>query len=142
MAKTRKLFLLITFLAAACGQLTDEVVVNTWPDGSPKDVHHYVVEGTDSTLVKQVSYYESGQKRQEGKMLNGSGDGKWKYWYEDGTLWVEGYFSEGVQSGPVIFYHPNGQKHSSGTYEKGIRTGKWKFWDEQGRLLKVIDYDQ
>jgi antitoxin component YwqK of YwqJK toxin-antitoxin module len=135
------LFIFVIFFTA-CGLATDEVVVDTWPNGSPMTINHYFIDREDSLLYMQVAYYESGQKRQEGGFVDGSRDGRWRYWYEDGTLWVDGYYQKGARSGPVKYYHPNGEKKSEGYYEQGIRTGVWKFWDERGRELKVINYDR
>ena len=138
----RILLFVFVIIMTACGQATEEVVVDTWSNGSPKTINHYVIDGKDSLLLMQVSYYESGLKRLQGKFTDGYRDGRWRYWYEDGTLWVEGYYQKGARSGPVRYYHPNGEKKFKGYYENGIRTGVWKFWDEQGQELKVIDYDQ
>jgi antitoxin component YwqK of YwqJK toxin-antitoxin module len=135
------LFVMVIFVTA-CGLDTQEVVVDTWPNGTPMTINHYFIDGVDSLLLKQVAYYESGKKRREGDFADGCRDGRWRYWYEDGTLWEEGYYHKGARSGAVKFYHPNGVKKSEGYYENGIRTGVWKFWNEQGRELKVIDYDQ
>jgi antitoxin component YwqK of YwqJK toxin-antitoxin module len=138
----RSFLLVLVILLTGCGLATEEVVVDTWPNGSPMTINHYFVEGDDSLLLKQVNYYESGQKRQEGGFLDGCRDGRWRYWYEDGILWVDGHYRKGALSGPVKYYHSNGEMKSKGYYDDGIRTGEWKFWDEKGQELKVIDYDQ
>jgi antitoxin component YwqK of YwqJK toxin-antitoxin module len=141
--KTGRAFLFFSVIfVTSCGLATEEVVVDTWPSGSPMTINHYFIEGEDSLLLMQVAYYESGQKRREGKFLDGFRDGRWRYWYEDGTLWVDGFYKKGAQSGPVKYFHPNGEKKSEGNYENGIRTGVWKFWDEKGLELKVINYDK
>jgi len=134
-------FLLIMLLLVACGPMAEEVVEETWPDGSAKTIRYYSLESQDSILVKEISFYESGNKRMEGEFIDGRRNGMWKYWYENGELWSEGYFQEGVRSGPVRTYHPNGERNTIGTYDNGVRIGKWKFWDEKGQLTKEINYD-
>lgn len=129
-------------LLMACGPNIQELVEETWPDGSPKVVKHYVTEIDAKKLVKEISYYKTGIKRLEGEFNNGQRNGRWKYWYKDGTLWSEGFFTEGKRSGVGTTYHENGKKYIQGSYENGERVGKWSFWDENGKLSKEIDYDK
>jgi len=134
-------FFLFLLVFASCAPATEEIIVESWPDGGPQLIRYYLIENQDSILLKEVSFYESGTRRMEGEFNDACRHGLWKYWYEDGTLRVEGYFKDGERTGSVKAYHPNGEKKESGTYENGQRVGRWKFWDENAQLLKEIDYD-
>ncbi len=135
--------ILVAVVMVSCGRKLEEVVAETYPDETPKRVQFYEGEGEDRTLVKDVFYYENGQKRIEGCFNeNGKKDGKWAYWYENGNKWSEGYFKNGVNDRKRTTWHENGQKHYEGTYDNGKRVGKWYFYNESGDRTTEIDYDK
>jgi antitoxin component YwqK of YwqJK toxin-antitoxin module len=53
-------------------------------------------------------------------------------WYDDGTLWIEEAFVDGVRSGPFLEHHRNGRKAREGRYEQGLKVGTWTIWSERG----------
>ena len=135
------LFLVLAFLVS-CGEKLDEVVAETHEDGSAKRVQYFKGEGEDRFLRKDLFYYDNGQKRVEGEYnKDGKKDGKWTYWYEDGSKWSEGYFKNGLNHKKRTTWHESGEMHYTGTYEEGERVGVWKFFNEEGELVKEIDYD-
>lgn len=133
------LFLLISSVTA-CQKKPIEKVEETFPDGHPKLVRTYQQEGKEQLLIKETYYHANHQKRMEGGMKNGKRHGKWTAWYEDGTIWSEGHYTEGVDDGLKTAYHDNGKKYYEGNYKLGERSGVWKFWDKEGKLIKEIQF--
>ncbi|MGC8864856.1 MAG: toxin-antitoxin system YwqK family antitoxin [Bacteroidales bacterium] len=129
------------FLLSACGPKTVEVVTDRFPDGKPKNVKLYKVDGKDSTLLRETTYYQNGQKYMEGWYRNGQRDSVWTAWLNDGRIWSKGSYREGKEDGLKEVYHQNGQLFYRGYYNNGQRTGEWKFYNDRGDLLQVINYD-
>jgi antitoxin component YwqK of YwqJK toxin-antitoxin module len=143
MGKQKLSFLILIFFLASCGTKMEEVVSESFPDGSPKRVQYYTGEGENRYLAKDVFYYQNGQKKVEGTYnRSGKKHGNWIYWYQDGKKWSEGYYNEGLDDGLRKAWHENGKKHFIGRYDRGKRIGVWKFWDENGKLAKEIDYNK
>ncbi len=135
------LFAGILFFFVACTHKPFEVVEETYPDQSPKVVRYYKDE-TKKLLLSEISYYENGNKRMAGSYKNEKRNGKWSYWYENGKIWSQAYYSEGVENGIKTVWHENGQKYYEGTIKDDKPVGVWKFWDETGKQVKEVDYDK
>jgi antitoxin component YwqK of YwqJK toxin-antitoxin module len=137
------IILLVLMMVSCENMQLNEVIVEKYPDGTPKRAQYFSGEGEDQQLVKEIFYYDDGQKRVEGHFNDkGKKDGKWIYWYPDGKKWSEGYFSEGLNHKKRTTWHESGEKHYEGTYDMGKRIGLWKFYSDEGVLLKEIDYDK
>ncbi len=92
-------------------------------------------------MIKEEAFYQNGYMRYEGEFdKDGKRHGEWTYWYENGNVWSEGYFSHGKSDGIRKGYHVNGQKYFKGEYDKGQQTGIWTFWDENGTLVKEENF--
>jgi len=131
-------FATVLFLFIGCNPKLEEVVIDTHPDGSPKEVNY--LKGKNKILVKGVYYYDNHTKRMEGEFKNEKRDGKWTAWYPEGVVWSEGWYKDGERDGKGIVYYENGQTYYSGNYVMGKQVGVWKFWNEDGTFLKTIDY--
>lgn len=140
MKKLHYLILLIPFWLASCTSTPLEVVEETYSDSIAKTVRIYKDESKE-ILLKEVQYYEDGQKKLEGAFKDGQRTGQWQYWYADGKLWSQGVYKKGIENGLKTIWHPNGQKYYEGKLKMGERVGIWKFWDKEGNLIKEIDYD-
>lgn len=136
------MLLILLYEFTGCGIQLEQVVYETYADGTPKIIHHYEEDGADLSLKKKTFYYPDGQLRMEGDYRNGQKYGYWIAYYEDGRKWSEGFFKNGVSHGRTISYHQNGKKYYEGNYHEGIRVGKWQFYDEDGKLDKEIDYGE
>ena len=133
--------LLTVALIVGCEKKTYERVETTWPDGAPQMSRNYKTEEMKEAVF-ETHFYDSGSKRVAGPLKNEKRDGKWEAWYEDGTLWSVGYFTEGVENGTKTVYFENGKKYYEGPIKNDQRTGTWKFWDEEGKLVKEVNYDR
>lgn len=135
------IIVLLAILFAGCSPKIEEVIEETYADGSPKLVTLYELDGDSKIMLMEISYYSNGNKRYEGAYKNGKQDGKWIYFFKNGNKWSEGFFDNGLRDGFGTTWHKNGNKYFEGNYLKGHRTGVWKFWDENGGFVKEINYD-
>ena len=134
------IFIIITSLTC-CTRTLKGKVEQVYKDGTPQLVSYYSVD-TPKILVKQKWFYPNKQLRMEGYFKDGEKNGKWIYYYEDGTLWSKGYFKNGKIDGYNETYYPNGKLNNKGSFTEGIRVGKWIFYDENGTFEKEINYDE
>jgi antitoxin component YwqK of YwqJK toxin-antitoxin module len=132
--------LLVVLVLFGCGPKLEEVVMESYDDGTPKIIRYYKGEGKEKTMVKEGYFYPDGQIRMEGEYLHGVKHGLWVSYYQDGTKWSEGHYIDGINNGTTTTWHENGQKYYEGFYKNGERAGIWKFWAEDGAFLKEIDY--
>lgn len=89
----------------------------------------------------KVEYYENGRKKNEGQMINGKKNGKWKFWYEDGTIMAIESYKNGILDGLSEFFYENGQLKDSASYNMGKVIGQVKAWHENGQLNSIVTYD-
>ena len=134
------LVLLLSLVYFGCGPTLEEIIIESYEDGSPKVVRFYKGEGKEKTMVKETIFYQDGTARMEGEYLHGVKHGRWISYYGDGTKWSEGYYEDGINNGPTNTWHENGQQYYQGFYKNGERSGTWKFWAEDGEFVKEIDY--
>ncbi len=125
----------------SCASGLEEIVAETYADGTPKVVKFYDGEGGGKTMVKEATYYPSGQVRMEGEYKNGVKHGYWISYYQNGNKWSEGWYVESINHGQTTTWHENGQVYYKGQFNQGNRSGTWKFWDENGDFIKKINYD-
>jgi antitoxin component YwqK of YwqJK toxin-antitoxin module len=121
---------------------TETEIVDIWDNGRAKTVRLYAEIDGEREAIREIYYYSDGAKNLEGPLLNGKREGLWKSWYEDGSLWSEGQFRNGMRQGPAVVYYPNGQKMLEGHYTDNERTGLWRSWDEEGRLINETNMSQ
>ncbi|MFU8844299.1 MAG: toxin-antitoxin system YwqK family antitoxin [Bacteroidales bacterium] len=139
---TRLLILLsVVFIFACKPKPPHENVESTYPDGSAQLIKYYKNEAMEE-LVKEVHYFENGEKRMEGAYKNGERHGEWTAWYENGNIWSTGHYKLGKENGLKTVWHKNGVKYYEGEVVDDQRTGVWRFWNEQGELLKEVDYSK
>ena len=131
--------LFISLIFISCSK-EKRVVEESYPDGSPKRVCIYKGRGENKQMIRETAYYSNGKLRMDGTYKNNKRDGQWIYWFENGSKWSEGFFSEGKNDSIRLIYFPNGKKRYEFYYKNGLRVGTWRFYDESGKLLKEVDY--
>lgn len=89
-------------------------------------------------------YFPNGKVRCEGWVWQGYRVKDWKYYYENGTLFMEGKYSQaGEATGEWRYYFPNEKLKTIGFYEKGKKTGIFRNYDpEKGYLRSEIYYEK
>ena len=76
----------------------------------------------------------------KGNFMTGLRDGKWKYFYDDGTSLFEGNYVQGNPDGKHKYYFPGGELKEEQNYSNGIPDKNWKRFDEEGNLIVTITY--
>ena len=75
-----------------------------------------------------------------GNYKNGSVDGLWTEWRENGLIKEEGSFKEGGKDGIWTEWGENGQKKSEENYKDGEKDGLWIEWYENGQKKEEGPY--
>jgi len=83
----------------------------------------------------ELSWYSNGRKRSAITLNNGTIEGRFTMWHEDGWKSQEGHYKDGTWDGKETKWYPNGQKKSEATYENGKLVGKETRWDEDGNVI-------
>ncbi|MEQ8470784.1 MAG: hypothetical protein RIC35_06340 [Marinoscillum sp.] len=87
----------------------------------------------DSTLHgKFQSLYQNGSLSVTGYYSNGKSDSLWTYYYENGRVKMKGYYRVGKQNGPWKFYFENGLLKAEGIYLDDVKNGQWAYYFENG----------
>lgn len=84
-----------------------------------------------------IKCYASGQKQEEGQLLDGKEHGKWQGWFENGALQFEKHFENGVPAGIWRFYYKTGKLHTEYGYEQGRQHGVFTAYLPNGRPYRV-----
>ena len=83
-------------------------------------------------------FYENGKLKFEQNLKDRKG--KYRGYYPNGQLEVEGEVFQGDEIGLWKYYNENGNLSSEGMYKEGKKVGEWKFYKTDGNLLKTINY--
>src|SRR6187549_3960709 len=67
-------------------------------------------------------------------------EGKYRKFYENGNVAIEGEFKNGVRWGTFYEYHENGKLIRKISYENGMRHGTVDVYDEHGRPIQQAFY--
>lgn len=137
----KKILILLTacLLLASCSEKLTEKVMAKFPNGQPRVVRYF---DKQDRCVKETEFYDSGQVKMEGGMLNDKMEGEWTSYFPDGRVQSHGFFKDGERTGYGEAYYYNGNMYQEGSYSNGKHCGKWKFYDEQGYLLKEVDFGE
>ncbi len=130
----------VLVLFASCQPREIQVVEKIHEDGTAKVVFDYMLKGNDSIALHEVQYHDDGSLYLEGIYEDGLREGEWLSWYPDGTIWSKGYFSKGERTGKSWVYHPSGKLYMKGSYENGKKIGTWLVYDEEGIVLAKKEF--
>jgi antitoxin component YwqK of YwqJK toxin-antitoxin module len=133
------IFTLTIFFSTNCGEKTEKVIKEKYPDGSPKAVEYYKESDGQKVLTKQNTFYQDKKLRSEGNIKNNKMEGKWTFYYNNGKKWSEGFFKDGIEDGLHTTWYENGNKRYEGLFKNGKRIGIWTIWDESGKIIKEIN---
>ncbi len=123
----------------ACNRTTTEI--EKYEDGKVKVEKTYKKVDGEKELIKEVHYHPNGQKYIEGNYKDNKREGYWASWFENGQLWSEGEFRNGLSEGKRTVYHENGKVYYEGNFKDGERVGVWRFYNDAGELTTETDYD-
>lgn len=110
-----------------------------------------IVEEKEEYVFKEEptrEFYSNGNIKYEGTIWKGYRVNKWKYYYENGTLKMEGNFAGketdllevGEQTGEWRYYYPSGKLKAIGFYKKGKKNGVFKTYNEEDGTLFLEQY--
>ena len=99
-----------------------------------KDEKEPIYEG----LVKW--YFENGNIYQEANYSNGVLNGKRKVYYENGKIENTRNYRDGDLNGSWVVYYKNGQISEKGNYEKNLREGVWETFYTNGKSKEKGKY--
>lgn len=66
----------------------------------------------------------------------GRREGPARTYYDDGGLWLDASYRDGLLDGPFVERYRGGKKAREGSYRAGQRSGGWRFFYEDGTLLE------
>ncbi|MFZ6053193.1 toxin-antitoxin system YwqK family antitoxin [Halocola ammonii] len=90
-----------------------------------------------------TEYWNNGQKRVEGKVVDGNRDSTWHTWNEEGHLTWTGHYNNGIPAGEWIFYRDSALIEKWVLWESG-QLKQWKryFEFDTTRIYTTIDFPQ
>jgi len=110
-----------------------------WWEAQPAPM---VVTGEDVQHGPIRSWYENGQTKMVGNLVQGTRVGKFIWWHSKGTKQLVGqYDKSGKKTGRWRWWHESGRKSIDGSYTNGKPDGPWQWWDEDGELINEEDFD-
>ena len=72
----------------------------------------------------------------------GKREGPWKEFWSDGSLRLEGSYTDGKKEGRWLFYHPSGEKEQQGVYLNDMIHGQWTWWYVGGSIHREESYNK
>ncbi len=84
--------------------------------------------------------YQVGDHKERGAFVIGLREGIWKYYFNNGKIKYEGFYSQGNPDKRHKYYYSSGVLKEDQYYELGIREKNWKKYDDQGNLVMTITY--
>lgn len=79
-------------------------------------------------------YYENGNIKSEGWVLNSEKTAYWKFYYSNGVLEREGRFLKNQETKYWIFYNNQSRRIREGHYKDGKKCKWWLFYNDIGQL--------
>ena len=95
------------------------------------------IEGLKEGEWKYNFYFHT----ESGNYKNDYKHGLWRYYYENGKLYFEGNFVQGLFDGKHLYYHKNGKLKEVQHYVLGMKEKNWEFYDYYGTLIKILTFE-
>jgi len=141
MKQILKLGQVIMLLALFSCNSTVEEITQTYPDGKPKEIQLFQERGDDRIKVGIKRFYTNGKLELMGNYdAQEKEEGKWEYYYKDGTLWTKTFYKNGQRNGIVENYFDNGNLRYKGQYTDGEKSGTWQFYTKTGELAQEKEF--
>jgi len=124
---------LLGFLLIAIFALSQESI-NFSNLGKDKQGRYFVKNTGKVYTGKAYDKYKNNQVGMSGEIKNGYFEGKWTWWYEDGSKKRQTTYKNGIKTGYSYWWYKNGQKKSQIKFINN-RNVEQKRWDKRGKLL-------
>jgi len=113
-------------------------VLETYPDGKLKKER---LTDTETHEYTEIEYSPNGKKILEGKYTpNHKRTGVWRSYFENGKLRSEATFVGGKTDGKITVYRENGSIFYEGYYKQGLKEGIWRIYNDSGKLGAEVKY--
>jgi antitoxin component YwqK of YwqJK toxin-antitoxin module len=144
------ILLSLSFVMFGCGGTTIDKDSDDYQyiEESEKGVTNYKGDPFTGTIVEY--YYKDGPLETELDYKEGKMDGKYKTYYEDGQLELDGNFMTGIKSSRGVVhsvrdgnwkgYYDDGQLWWEANYKMGVKDGVEKYYYENGQLKSDENY--
>ena len=111
-----------------------------WWEAKPAPM---MVTGKDVQDGPIRSWFENGQTKMVGNLVQDTRVGQFTWWHRNGTKQLIGQYDKfGSKTGRWRWWHENGIKSIDGTYTNGQARGTWRWWNDQGKLINEEDFDK
>lgn len=112
-----------------------------YKDNIPVGIHREYNQ--DGTVKNAFVYDEEGHILSQGIIKDdGSREGKWNYYFENGEVKSQGNYDNNRQIGEWKFYFKGGLTEQIGNFNRGILQGKWQWFYSNGKPLRIENYDK
>ena len=118
----------------------DGLYLTWYENGQKKNEGNY---NNYKYVGKWTSWFENGQKEKEETFKDrkkGFYTTKWDEWYDNGKKKSKGNWKAGNLDGLHTNWYENGQKKNEGNYNNGEKVGKWNYWFDSGKKEKEETY--
>lgn len=78
------------------------------------------------------TFYETGELKMKGKMVDQLKNGQWKYYHQNGKIYQMGSFKDDKETGLWKIYHENEALRQIGNFKEGKQDGQWLFYHDNG----------
>jgi len=113
-------------------------------DGELYDKDKLMARGRIDSLGRRegewIFYYDTGEKRSEGRYERGMKQGPWKFYYKNGKPEQEGNYKDDLAYGSWKWYYLSGLLHRDEFYKKGKEDGTCVEYDTVGVVLNQGEY--
>jgi antitoxin component YwqK of YwqJK toxin-antitoxin module len=90
---------------------------------------------------KYLKYHENGVLWYKGLYVNGSRDGTWYFYDEQGAVFAVINYKEGLNNGEyIVYYGKKGIVKYKGNFLNGNLDGTWYAYDEEGAVMAIVKY--
>ncbi len=106
-----------------------------YPDGKTHQIAGYVNDTLHGTYE---SYYENGNKQEFFNLSMGKEDGIYRYYHENGQLWIEKVYKKGLLINVTGNYDAQGKSRDKGTLKNG--NGTVHYYTAEGKIYSTLTY--
>ncbi|WP_035899780.1 toxin-antitoxin system YwqK family antitoxin [Leeuwenhoekiella sp. MAR_2009_132] len=97
----------------------------------------FLITGNQSEKRYYKEYFENGNLKSEGWMLNSQKTDYWYYYFENGNVKGKGSYETNKKDGYWFYYTVNNKLESQGHYKNGKRVDWWVVQKENDVVEKV-----
>lgn len=111
-----------------------------YKENVPVGIHReYDGEGK---VINAFVYNEEGKIISKGIIRDdGTREGEWNYYYDDGEVKSEGLYENNRQIGEWKFLFKGGNPEQIGNFNRGVLDGKWQWFYPSGKPLRVENFE-